>query len=115
MESEALSQEVRNSEWFKLEAVEQENPKTPGWFGEAALLGKYWHESGLLNELIDSVFVTRGRMGRYEVCDARFIIECIRSKRTQKSERLFPRIESIQRYIDVDLGKRKMPSSIKLE
>jgi hypothetical protein len=64
-----LSIEINNEEWFKLVAESGENPALPIWLPEAALLGRYWLESGVLNELIDKVLVTRGKMGRYEVCD----------------------------------------------
>lgn len=48
---------------------EQANLAIPPWLAEALLVGQYWQSSGLLARLQQQVRVSRGRMGRYEVCD----------------------------------------------
>ena len=53
----------------ELQANEQENLAAPSWLTEALLVGQYWQASGLLSDLVTQVQVSRGRMGRYEVCD----------------------------------------------
>lgn len=54
---------------LEITTTEESNPAIPVWLAEALLLGQYWQSSGLLERLQQQVHVSRGRMGKYEVCD----------------------------------------------
>lgn len=54
---------------LEMSTCEHQNLALPAWLPEALLIGQYWQSSGLLAHLQRYVHVSRGRMGRYEVCD----------------------------------------------
>jgi hypothetical protein len=66
--------DVRKQCWFyctgllEVIATEQSNLTILTWLAEAILVGQYWNQNGLLEQLQQQVRVSRGRMGQYLDC-----------------------------------------------
>jgi hypothetical protein len=81
---------------LEITTTEQPNPAIPTWLAEALLVGQYWHQSGLLARLQQQVRVSRGRMGRYEVCDFVLLLLAYAVSGVETLKLFFEQLESIQ-------------------
>jgi hypothetical protein len=81
---------------LEITTTEQSNPVIPTWLAEALLVGQYWYQSGLLERLQQRVRVSRGRMGRYEVCDFVLLLLAYAVSGVETLKLFFEHLESIK-------------------
>lgn len=81
---------------LEVTTTEQSNRVIPAWLAEALLVGQYWNQSGLLERLQQQVRVSRGRMGRYEVCDFVLLLLAYAVSGVETLKLFFEQLESIK-------------------
>jgi hypothetical protein len=81
---------------LEITTTEQSNLVIPNWLAEALLVGQYWNQSGLLEQLQQQVRVSRGRMGRYEVCDFVLLLLAYAVSGVETLKLFFEQLESIK-------------------
>jgi hypothetical protein len=81
---------------LEVTTTEQSNLATPNWLAEALLVGQYWNQSRLLERLQQEVRVSRGRMGRYEVCDFVLLLLAYAVSGVATLKLFFEQLESVR-------------------
>ncbi|MBD1857650.1 MULTISPECIES: hypothetical protein [Leptolyngbya] len=81
---------------LEVTATEQSNLAIPTWLAEALLVGQYWNQSGLLEQLQQQVRVSRGRMGQYEVCDFVLLLLAYAVSGVETLKLFFEQLESVK-------------------
>ncbi len=81
---------------LEVTTTEQSNLAIPNWLAEALLVGQYWNQSGLLKQLQQQVRVSRGRMGRYEVCDFVLLLLAYAVSGLETLKLFFEQLESVK-------------------
>jgi hypothetical protein len=81
---------------LEITTTEQSNLVIPNWLAEALLVGQYWNQSGLLEQLQQQVRVSRGRMGRYEVCDFVLLLLAYAVSGVETLKLFFEQLESVK-------------------
>jgi len=94
---------------LEVTANEQTNLAIPSWFAEAVLVGQYWQNSGLLARLQQQVQVSRGRMGRYEVCDFVLLLLAYAVSGLDSLEAFFKQLSSVSPVLMAVWGRQHCP------
>ncbi|MGG6265618.1 hypothetical protein ACQ4M3_06380 [Leptolyngbya sp. AN03gr2] len=81
---------------LEVTTTEQSNLAIPTWLAEALLVGQYWNQSGLLEQLQQQVRVSRGRMGQYEVCDFVLLLLAYAVSGVETLKLFFEQLESVK-------------------
>ncbi|MGG6269923.1 hypothetical protein [Leptolyngbya sp. AN10] len=94
---------------LEVTTTEQSNLAIPSWLAEALLVGQYWNQSGLLDQLQQQVRVSRGRMGQYEVCDFALLLLAYAVSGVETLKLFFQQLESVKPVLMSVWKREKCP------